>query len=225
MRGEGEGMNERRVYSFLIPHPHLSKHGVVMMNEDYLWDKTGEDPEIEKLENALAVFRYKETAPPELPAKVLPFKKKDAPRSFVRYAYAAAACALFAAISFGVLLHYSNNKTGDAAAEVTAIYTPQNNFDSPTATFLPLIEKSRATKEDSKPKIVKARKIVSPKAVQNKFLARNVKQAKPDALTTEEKYAYNQLMLALSITGSKLRLVSDKIEGTEKQNAVNKDGR
>ena len=43
------------------------------MNEDYLWDKTGEDPEIEKLENALQVFRYKETAPPALPAKALPF--------------------------------------------------------------------------------------------------------------------------------------------------------
>ncbi|MET0753592.1 MAG: hypothetical protein ABWZ66_09470 [Pyrinomonadaceae bacterium] len=193
------------------------------MNEDYLWDKTGEDPEIEKLENALAVFRYKETAPPELPAKVLPFKKKETPRSFVRYAYAAAACALFAAISFGVLLHNSNNKIGEAA-EVTAIYTPQNNFDSPTATFLPLIEKSRAPKEEVKPNIVKIKKAVAPKALQNKLLARNVKQAKPDELTTEEKYAYNQLMLALSITGSKLRLVSDKIEGMEKQDAVNKDG-
>ena len=194
-----------------------------MMNEDYLWDKTGEDPEIEKLENALAVFRYKETAPPELPAKVLPFKKKEAPRSFVRYAYAAAACVAFVAISFGVLLRLSN-KTGEIATEVTAIYTPQTSFETPTEIFLPLIEKSRAPKEDLKPKIVKIRKTVSPKAMQNKMLARNVKQAKPDEFTTEEKYAYNQLMLALSITGSKLRLVTDKIEGTEKQNAVNKDG-
>ena len=39
------------------------------MKEDYLWDKTGSDPEIEKLENALKAFRYQETAPPELPAK------------------------------------------------------------------------------------------------------------------------------------------------------------
>jgi hypothetical protein len=194
------------------------------MNEDYLWDKTGEDPEIEKLENALAVFRYKETAPPELPAKVLPFKQKDAPRSFVRYAYAAAACVAFAAISLGVWLQLSNNKTGEAAAEITAIYTPQTSFETPTETFLPLIEKSRAQKEIAKPNIVKIRKPVSPTIRQNRTLAQNARKAKPDELTTEEKYAYNQLMLALSITGSKLRLVTDRIEGTEKQNAVNKDG-
>ncbi|MGC2238238.1 MAG: hypothetical protein WA584_18940 [Pyrinomonadaceae bacterium] len=191
------------------------------MNEDYLWDKTGEDPEIEKLENALAVFRYKETAPPELPAKVLPFKKKDAPRSFIRYAYAAAACALFAAISLGVLSQLSN-KTGEIAADVTAIYTPQTSFETPTETFLPLIEKSKTSKEDLKPKIVKIKKAVSPRAAQNKLLARNAKKTRPDELTTEEKYAYNQLVLALSITGSKLRLVTDKIEGTEKLNSINK---
>ncbi len=36
------------------------------MKEDYLWDKTGENHEIERLENALKMFRYKETAPPSL---------------------------------------------------------------------------------------------------------------------------------------------------------------
>jgi hypothetical protein len=194
------------------------------MNEDYLWDKTGEDPEIENLENALAVFRYKETAPPELPAKVLPFKQKIAPRSFVRYAFAAAACVAFVAISLAIWLQISNNKAGEAAAEITAVYVPQNNFESPTETFAPLVEKSRTPKESVKPNVVKIRKFVSPIIRQNRILARVVHKAQPDELTTEEKYAYNQLMLALSITGSKLRLVTDKIEGTEKQNAVNKDG-
>jgi hypothetical protein len=41
-----------------------------------------------------------------------------------------------------------------------------------------------------------------------------------ETLTAEEKYAYDQLMLALSITGSKLKIVKDKIAGTEDQNAV-----
>lgn len=52
------------------------------MKEDYLWDKTGvADPEIERLENALAVFRYQEAEPPALPAKIVPFERKT-PRGF-----------------------------------------------------------------------------------------------------------------------------------------------
>ena len=197
---------------------------VIVMNEDYLWDKTGEDPEIEKLENALAVFRYKETAPPELPAKVLPFKKKETPRSFIRYAYAAAACAAFVFISLGVFLQISN-KPGEVMGDVTGIYLPQTNFENPTETFMPLVQKSRAPKEAVKPDVVRVKKSVPAARNQNKLIAHNKRIKKPEeTLTAEEQYAYNQLMLALSITGSKLRLVSDKIEGTEKQKAVNKDG-
>ena len=32
------------------------------MNEEYLWNKTGGDAEIEELENALKAFSYKQTA-------------------------------------------------------------------------------------------------------------------------------------------------------------------
>lgn len=194
------------------------------MNEDYLWDKTGDDAEIEKMENALAVFRYKETAPPELPAKILPFKRRETQRSFVRYAYAAAACAAFVFVSLGVWLQFSGSKTTQAV-DVTGIYIPQTNFDNPTETFTEIIKKSRAPKAAVKPDVVRIRKFVPSKAGQNKLTAHHKRIKKPEeTLTAEEKYAYNQLMLALSITGSKLRLVTDKIEGTEKQNAVNKDG-
>ncbi len=57
------------------------------MKEDYLWNKTGNDPEIEKLENALKAFRYQETAPPALPAKIIPFETKTS-RGFFRLAFA-----------------------------------------------------------------------------------------------------------------------------------------
>lgn len=221
MNDAGGRMNKRRVYSSLSLHPSSLRHGVVMMNEDYLWDKTGEDPEIEKLENALAAFRYKKTAPPELPAKILPFKRRETPRRFIRYAYAAAACVAFAVISLAVWLQISNKKTGEASAEITAIYAPQNNFESPTDTFAPLVQKSGTAKETAKPQVVKIKKVVPRNKI---ILARAVKKDKSDELTSEEKYAYNQLMLALSITGSKLRLVSDKID-TGKENAVNRDGK
>ena len=46
------------------------------------------------------------------------------------------------------------------------------------------------------------------------------------ALTEEEKYAYGQLMLALSITGSKLKIVKDTINGVEEiENAAKENER
>ncbi len=68
------------------------------MKEDYLWDKTGEDAEIERLENALQTFRCQKNVAPALSAKVLPFRKKPS-RKIFSFAMAAAACIVFAAFS------------------------------------------------------------------------------------------------------------------------------
>ena len=67
------------------------------MNEEYLWDKTGEDAEIQQLENALAAFRYQETAPPALPSKILTFQPKIVEKTVAekpprRFSYALATC-------------------------------------------------------------------------------------------------------------------------------------
>ena len=75
------------------------------MKEDYLWDKTGENAEIEMLENALQAFRYQETAPPALPAKVLPFKKEHS-RKFFHFAMVAAACLGFGLFALGVWVQF-----------------------------------------------------------------------------------------------------------------------
>lgn len=186
-----------------------------MKTEDYLWDKTGEDPEIEKLENALAVFRYKETAPPEMPAKVLSFPaKKETPRSFFRFAYAAAACIAFAAIALGIWFQISNNKQEVAQTPAETIAPAIENKIPAVA---PVVEKTNVSggetpKQIVKPKIVKIKKPI----YKNRPAARAVKaESETAALTKEEKYAYDQLMLALSITSSKLRIVTDKIEGAE----------
>ena len=39
-------------------------------------------------------------------------------------------------------------------------------------------------------------------------------------LTEEEKEAYEKLMLALSITSSKLKIVKDKVQNTDEQTAI-----
>jgi hypothetical protein len=187
------------------------------MKHDYLWDKSGADAEIESLENALAVFRHRETAPPALPAKVISFKK-ESPPEFKRFAFAIAACLMLAAISLGAWFWISNDKTepgADLAIAPPVAEILPNESPFREAKFAP--PKVVAPNETLKPKIVKAKRIVQTRIRQNQIVARKPKSEKSSApsLTKEEKYAYDQLMLALSITSSKLKIVKDKIEGME----------
>ncbi len=186
------------------------------MKEDYLWDKTGADPEIQRLENALRVFRYRETAPPALPAKIIPFERKIS-RRFFRLAFAFAVCAAFIIVSLGVWLQISNEKIEVAKDSTEATVTPVSKkvFDK-IADEKPddlTVKKVEVQKQSAEQKFIKVRKIVPASVRQNKTIAQNVEVNKAIKLTKEEKYAYNQLMLALSITSSKLRLVEEKIYG------------
>lgn len=188
------------------------------MTEDYLWDKTGEDSEIVGLENALEVFRYRETAMPELSAKVLPFRQKPSRKVF-SYAMAAAACVAFAAFSLFVWLQISNNKTvvGENLAETTV---PQNNIFSNAGTVEKqndlIVERVQNSKQPFERKAVKIRQTVPAVIRQKETKPPFVRNMKPEVrLTKEEQYAYHQLMLALSITSSKLKMVKDKVEGLE----------
>jgi len=201
------------------------------MKKDYLWDKTGEDPEIKRLEDALKMFRYQETAPPALPAKIPPFAEK-APRQFFRFrfAFAFAAGAAVVLILFGVWFQTLSGKIAvvNESAETTA--PPIKNAEQDDLLvnkpdILP-IKKIEAAQQIDKPNIVKIRQSVPVNFRRNKTIAKNTEIKKPTvALTKAEKYAYDQLMLALSITSSKLKIVKDKIDGIEEQNAVLKDGR
>jgi hypothetical protein len=197
------------------------------MNEDYLWDKTGHDPEIEKFENALSGFRYRETLPPALPARptnVLPFIAKPVPKLF-RYLMAAAACLAFLILSFGIWTQFSTRDEEDTFAG--------RNADKPIAG-------SPAEKSDDAPIVItekgepeKSNFVIPPSAVAYKtnMKTRHDRRPRPAVklaavkLTKEEVYAYDQLKLALSITGSKLKLIRDKVESPVEKVPVRKDGR
>lgn len=199
------------------------------MKEDYLWDKTGKDPEIERLEIALQTFRYRETAPPAIAAKILPFKEKSAQRIFP-FAIAAAACIAFAVISLGVWFQILSNKT-EVKKELAKTAEPQNNALFSTAETvintddlkIKAIEKPKLNEER---RVKKINKITFVKSPQKHLKTQNIKARKANiVLTKEEQYAYNQLMLALSITSSKLKLVKDKVEGTNEKTVVRQKGR
>lgn len=205
------------------------------MKEDYLWDKTGGDPEIERLENALRAFSYKETAPPMLPslsAKVLPFKKEPARRIFPLVC-AAAACLAFLAVGLGILLpafmsettNQESAKTIESAKPVVSINN-SNVEKSPDADVknpeVSIAGKTENSKQFAKSKFVKARKNIQPNiqpvVYRKEAKVEQVKAVKAEIrLTAEERYAYDQLMLALSVTSSKLKLVKNKVEGVEEK--------
>lgn len=196
------------------------------MKQDYLWDKTGADPEIENLENALAVFRYKEIAPPALPAKIIPFKKESPRRSF-RFAYAIAACTAFVMIGLGVWFQFSTNEI-ETQENVAQTIEPQIPATIPDAAIVehkaPIVNSAETSPKTtvesairiSAPRAVRKNKIIPAVVRQPEKRAGNIAAKKSDVqLTKEEQYAYDQLMLALSITSSKLKLVKDKVEGFE----------
>ena len=202
------------------------------MKEDYLWDKTGSDAEIEKLENALLVFRYEESAPPIIPAKVLPFKK-EAPRRTFPLFRAIAACLALASISLGVWTLISNTKNeiaGDVSQE-SIVKTESANPAAPVSENEtpakpkvddnPAFTKTVYIEPKSKIKSLQINKSISKNAGRNKATDRKAKNSeKPVRLTEEEKYAFDQLMLALSITSSKLNMVKQTVDGAENQTAV-----
>ncbi len=205
------------------------------MKEDYLWNKTGNDAEIERLENALKSFRYQEDAPPALPSKIVPFKVKNR-SGFFNLILSFGALAAVAIICFGVWLYFSK-KTVETAKDLPQITEPAINQISPLTieTKMPTNPQAKQTEKIETPKqpitrqFDAVKKIVPQVANRNNSAARNfearvrnepnarkIETPKPAVkLTKEETYAYNQLLLALSITGSQLKLVKDKIDAAE----------
>lgn len=201
------------------------------MKEDYLWNKTGAiDPEIERLENALAVFRYQATDAPALPAKIIPFERKT-PRSFFRLTLAFGAFAALTIACLGVWLQFPNGKI-ETAKDSPEIIAPQI-VDNVAADAVPItkpgnfvVKKIETPIQSVERDLVKIKKSVPAVVRQNKPIARNVEVKKTTVkLTKEEKYAYDQLMLALSVTSSTLKKVKDKVEGVEEKTVLYKDGR
>lgn len=214
------------------------------MKQDYLWDKTGEDREIEKLENALRMFRYKENAPPELPAKIIPFETK-APRKFFRLSFAFAGFAAVVIVSLGVWFQLSSGTTeiADISTQTTVpqiVEAGANENQIVKRDDLGVkdnlivenvgssIGKNKVSKQSVERKFVKVKNAfpVTERPNKNVTNAQKTEVKNPAVkLTKDEKYAYDQLMLALSITSSKLKLVKDKVEGVEEQSASLGKGR
>jgi len=185
------------------------------MNDEYLWNKTGHDPEIEKLEKALVAFRYREdTLHATVPQIEMP---QERPRRFrFSFAFAFASVAIVAALAF-VWLRTSNINSGSGTPNEMVFVQQSADVPDTNPVAEPPLPPVRNPDRLDRPAGNRRRTITPTNAAlhhrpKTKDLAPKDGVA---ALTAEERFAYRQLMLALSITSSKLKIVQDTIDGNE----------
>jgi len=159
------------------------------MNDDYLWDKTGEpDPQIQQLEEILGTLRY-QPKPLALPQR----------RNYVPL-LAIAASLLLAILAGGIWLRVrSRNEPPPQQARVETPTTPtpeQNNAPKPPT-----------TRSAFNPPVQARNRIHKPRSASSALRERE------EALIAKE-----QLMLALRLTTQKLHLVHTKTQPNQIKN-------
>jgi hypothetical protein len=181
------------------------------MNEEYLWAKKGNDPEIEMLEGLLSEFRFQ-------PGELHEFGSDTATKreGFFNKPFAwifGLATPTFAAALIGIWL-FTSSPAGDLRVRVSEEVVPAADGTSTIAIADPL--SISIVKEKTKPQ--SARKRFVPTKVKTVYRSRKSKADRSESLvavrlTKEEQYAYDQLKLALSIAGTKLKIVQDTVDG------------
>lgn len=184
------------------------------MKEDYLWNRTSSDPEIEALEKALAVFRFQANEPPAFPIKILTLQEGHSRKFFkLGFAFACVSSTIIALLLF--LFQSAFYRSTDHSAKVEE--QPSKSIGVPTVEF----QKETANKFPAEKLFIRAAQPAKTTAKPIRIVARKPKNmTQSEKLTSEEKYAYSQLMLALSITSNELKIVKDKINGREERSAA-----
>lgn len=182
------------------------------MSDEYLWQKTGEDPEIEKLENVLAVFRYREATPPVPIAAVV---NEGIPRWRITWAFALSAS--FAAIFLVAVALWFQSAEPANVPEVVFVSGPETHeasLNPASESTTPAVQSGEvpAPRNHSRRGKINATTASASRRLRAKDSAPRDSIA---SLSEEERYAYRQLMLALSISSSKLKIVQDTINGAE----------
>ena len=181
------------------------------MNDEYLWSKKGSDTEIESLEDLLSEFRFehgdrREFLSQRTAAETGFFSKRLA--WILGFAAPSFALALFGFWLFtsspGADLEVRSANPGAQAREI------RNDF----RTEIPIT----ISKDEPGNNVRAIRRKRVPVNVKTIYRSRKSKADRAGSLvavrlTSEEKYAYDRLMLALSIAGTKLKVVQDAVDG------------
>jgi hypothetical protein len=196
------------------------------MKEDYLWDKTGDDPEIERLEETLAVFRSRMDTPPLIVPDIAVNKKESASWfTGLRIAFAGMATAAAAVTIAAILIWYPTSKgelqaTQNPAAERETVFV-RPEVETPEVPAAKANEPVQVFQPGSKMEQPRTPRRHTPITRKTTVPAATMAKNETPVLTEEEKYAYNQLMLALSITNSKMKIVRDTMSGADLDHKTN----
>jgi acyl-CoA synthetase (NDP forming) len=168
------------------------------MNDDYLWDKSGEpDPEVQILEQLLGTLRYQEK-PLELPEQITPSRSTNHV-----FLLAIAATILMALVAAGLWLKARHNRV------------PQDQLaTAPKSPSTPEPVKDAASPD--KPKVVNPSTADNRETERKPHFARVKLPTKP-ALSPKEQdealAAKQQLLLALRLASEKLNEVQRRALG------------
>ena len=169
------------------------------MNDDYLWDKTGEpDPQVQELEEILGTLRY-QPKPLQIPEKLrVPQRRNYFPW------VAIAAGVLLAILAGGIWL--STRSRGDQPQRQAEVKPP-----APVKEVTPSVPKTPERKNESPEEVVAAVHKHRPKS-STPVLSKHERE---EALMAKE-----QVMLALRLTTEKLSLVHKKTQNTYPANQI-----
>ena len=197
------------------------------MNEDYLWDKTGEpDPEIERLEQKLSSLRFKRPAEP-LPLPAEPTTPRYFFRlSFQRPALAAAAALVALLLAGGLWLGLRKPSAASdhnvLARDAAGRQQTERDSSGPPPTTGPQPEPNIRDEQEPKEQATLPMPPRRPRTRVRVEGARQLtarRQASPrqEELARRGEEAKAQLIKALHIASDKLNEVQKKIRGGQEQ--------
>ncbi len=202
------------------------------MKNDYLWNKTGNDSEIEKLETALKQFQFQDSALPEISSNVVQFKNTKTFKFPIFRAIAAGFIFAFGLIVFWFIYAGSEQeivqtfKPDESAKEINL--KVENSVENVRKVEKDIYKNSGEIKPEKHFINLKAKSKNQNRNAQKLIYKNEVRKTESKnktqfvKLSVEEKEAYDNLMLALSITSSKLKIVRDKVQNTDEKTAINK---
>jgi hypothetical protein len=186
------------------------------MNEDYLWDRSGEaDEEIEELEELLGTLKY-QPRPLDIPASVTVGRKSFALRAF-------AIAATIALLLFGAGLWRSrqgspvtqgvntaNVPAPDKSNEVTA-----SNPERPTKDLAPALISHTTFKRGNGSR----HSSLAARETRIRVAAQTAAQL-PKSEVAEAQAAKQQLLLALRVASAKLTVAQKRMQGANPANQI-----
>lgn len=179
------------------------------MNDNYLWDRTGEpDPEIQKLEKLLGELRY-QPRPLHIPSNIMVGRKRS---FFVPMTIAAAI--IMVAVSSALWLQFNRKPTAPIVkSKQDAVAPPSVKQPESSNEQKPLVVKDE-------PNVQKPRRQLNRNLLAINKRPVNRRERLAPRLTPQELAEKEQVLVALRLVSAKLSLAQRKTVGAPPANII-----